>query len=148
LPGSIPEKGTDSILMTSRVMAKGIGLGQTRAPDLDGHLGAGLAAQLAHGVVDGDAACALAVDLDDAVTGLDAHALGGSAVQRRDHRQHVLPHADGDAQSTELAFGVDLEVVDFLLGEVRRCGDPEWWTILGWRHRPGCRVESPRRRRR
>ncbi len=47
----------------------------------------------------------LALDLHDLVAALDAHVVGGRALDGRDHGGVVVPDVDGDAQAAELALG-------------------------------------------
>ena len=88
--------------------------------DGDRHVRADLAAELAHGVVQGKSLGVFAVNLSDAVAGTDAQAERGRTGQRRNNRQDVVAEANRNAHATELAFHGDLEAFVILRGKYRR----------------------------
>ena len=67
---------------------------------------------------EGHAEHRLAVDVGDDVAGLDAGAEGRRIVDRRHHLDQAVLHRDLDAQTAELAFGLDLHVAVFLGVEI------------------------------
>ena len=92
--------------------------GQIGQPD--GCPGDGLAAHLLDRVVQGHALDDGIVELDDQVAGLEPRAVGRRVLDRRDHLDEAVFHADLDAQTAELALRADLEFLERLLIEIRR----------------------------
>src|SRR5712692_4296994 len=60
------------------------------------------------------------VDLDDEVPGLQARAERRSVLDRRNHLDETLFHADLDAQAAEFALGADLKLAERVLVQIRR----------------------------
>jgi len=58
------------------------------------------------------------IDLDDLVAGLDPRLVGGSVLDRRDHRQHVVLDRNLETQPAEAAAGFDFEVAIKVGGEI------------------------------
>lgn len=69
---------------------------------------------LGHRFGQGQSLGAVAVDLDDPVVGLEPRLPGRGVLDRRNDREHVVLHADLDAQASELAARVDLHVLEDL----------------------------------
>jgi hypothetical protein len=90
------------------------------AQDAEPDLGAGLAAHQLHRLVQTQTLHRLVVDADDHVAGLESGALGRRVVDRRDHLDETVLHADLDAESAELAAGADLEVAVLLAVDIGR----------------------------
>src|SRR5574341_117645 len=78
--------------------------------DADGHLGSLGPAELAHRVHQGHVLGGLVLDLDDAVTGLDAGAIRRRAVDGGDDGEHPVLHRDLDAQAPEAPLGLHLHL--------------------------------------
>ena len=93
-----------------------LALAQDREPD--GALR--LAAHALDGVVQVHALHRRVVELDDQVAGLQAGAERRGVLDRRDHLDETVLHADLDAEAAELALRADLQLLERFLVEVGR----------------------------
>ena len=90
---------TDCTRICSRVIRKSFGSVQPSRTMRDRDLAARLAAHALDRVGELHVLGGEALDLQDAVAGLDARAVGRRALDGRDHGQHVVPQRDLDAEA-------------------------------------------------
>ena len=102
--------------MTSRVSVRSISLGTPSRRRVRWIVGALRAAHLLDRFDERHVLGELVLDLDDLVAGLDAGAIRGRVLDRRDDGEHVVARGDLDAQAAEAAARVDLQ----LLVQIRR----------------------------
>ena len=85
-------------------------LGPALTRDRDGHLGAGLAPHALDGVGELHVLRGEAVDLDDAIAGLEPRAVGRGALDGRHDGEDVVLQRDLDAEAAEAARRLDLHL--------------------------------------
>ena len=97
---------------------EGLGVAFPHDGEPDG--GLGLAAHALDRIVEGHAFHRRVVELDDQVAGLDAGAERRRVLDRRNHLDEAVFHADLDAEAAELALRADLQFLECLLVEIGR----------------------------
>src|SRR6266571_669579 len=80
----------------------------------------GLAAHALHRIVEAHALHRGVVQLDDEIAGLQPRPESRCVLDRRDHLDESVLHADLDAQAAELALGADLKLAERFLVQVGR----------------------------
>src|SRR5690606_25811044 len=94
-------------------------------PDRDARTG--LSAQAIHSILQGHVESRFVVDLGDAIEPLEPGATGRSARHGAHHRQHLVPNADHDTETSEVSRGLYVHIrVGFRIQEYRvRVESPE-----------------------
>ena len=83
-------------------------------------LGLGFATHALDCIVQAHALDQFVVKLEDQIAGLDASAVRGRVLDRRNNFDQAILHADFDAQPTELALGTRLQILESVGVEVGR----------------------------